>query len=118
MSESYVERISSTMHRLLYINIIEPQLKLFLVGVPILGWPVIRDIILYAINTYLIEELFLSLTRFGVFTSIDWENDKQYEAYKSQAIRIIGMQDRMEWPKNDREEFKKSARALINFHVK
>ena len=102
------------MSRLLWDNILRGYLASMTKAVPILGWPVINNVFLYLIENYLIDPLFNELSRYGVFTSIDWKNTEQYAAYRQEAVKLIGAQNG-EWP--DREKFKNAARNLIRFDV-
>ncbi len=118
MSQSYVEKVSDTMHRLLWDNLIEEWIAGLIKTIPVLGWPVISNVFLYLVESYLVEPLFTALSRFGVFTSIDWQNDAIYTAYKAEAIKLVGAQDKDEWPEVDRKAFKDAARNLVRFHFK
>lgn len=106
------------MHRLLWTNLLKEWASGLIKTVPVLGWPVINNIFLYLVDTYLVEPLFIALSRFGVFTSIDWQNDEIYNSYKSEAVKLIGTQDKDVWPEIDRKAFRDASRNLIKFHIR
>lgn len=118
MAKSYIEKLSETMHRILWENILEEWLTKLMITVPVLGWPVIKDIVLYLVDTYIVEPLFIALTRWGVFTQIDWKNNEIYAAYRQEAVKLIGAQDQAEWPELDRKAFKDAARKLVRFNIR
>ena len=111
------------MHELLWDNILEEWLTVQLpLLLPFLAWPlvgplasrVIRD----AIDNYLAAPLFTILSRFGVFTSIDWKEDAIYEAYEKEATALVLAQDGDTWSEEDETNFTNAARKLIKFNLK
>lgn len=115
MNQSRVDKVADTMHRLLWENVLRDWVAKLLVTVPVLGWPVFNQVFLFLVDNYLVEPLFKELSRWGVFTSIDWKTDEQYQAYKEQALALVAAQGQDDWP--GREEFKNAARNLIRFHL-
>jgi len=118
VSKSYVGKIAETMHRLLWENIIEEWLSKLMIQVPVLGWPVIRDVVLFLVDRWLVEPMFLIASRWGVFTSIDWKNNEIYDSYRQEAVKLIGAQDQDVWPEPDRKAFKDAARKLVRFNIR
>lgn len=114
---SQVERVTDIMHRLLWNNILEVWVSGILRPVPVVGLPVIRSIVMWLIDKFVVVPLFEILVRYGVFTSIDWGTEEVYNAYEAEAKKIVGMQDAEEWPENERKAFRDAARKLIHFEL-
>jgi len=114
---SRVDKVQETMQRILWDNILEDFLSNLMLAYPVLGWPVFREIILLLVEKFIVKQLFTVLARWGVFTSIDWQNEVIYEAYKSEAIRLVGAQEKDDWPEHERKAFKDAARKLARFNI-
>ena len=110
------------MHRLLWVNILSEGVRAALLTIPFAQWffklKPVQDLILYLIDEYIVEPVFLLLVRFGVFTSIDWQNEATYRAYEKEAEKLIPLQDKEEWNEADRKKFRDSARSLIRFNLR
>ena len=123
MATSYVDKVTERMHELLWQNILEEWLTVQLpILLPWLAWPIIGPIanklIRDAIDNYLAEPLFTLLSRFGVFTSIDWKEDSIYDAYEVEAKKLVIAQDGDTWSEKDEKDFTDAARKLIRFNLK
>lgn len=118
MSKSYIEQKTDLMTRLLWENILQELFESWLVTLPFLGWPVIRNVVVWFVENYLVEKLFKIATRWGVFTSIDWQNEKVHKEYSKQADKLIAAQNVGEWDPDDRKKFKEAARNLIRFNLR
>jgi len=57
--------------------------RLLLLAVPFSGWPVIRPVFLYCLDTLLVKPLFEEMARWGAFTSIDFKTDQDIFLIKS-----------------------------------
>lgn len=115
---SKVSDVSDVMRRLLWSNLVEAWARKMIATVPVLGWPVIKDVFFYLLENYLVEPLFTELARFGVFTHIDFRDDAQYQAYKKEALQVIEKQGTSEdWAKEERQAFRDAASNLIVFHL-
>ena len=114
---SQVERVTDAMNRILWDNLLRDFLHGLFASVPVLGWPVISDLILMFFDKFVMMRLFNVLATWGVFTSIDWKNDEIYSAYKAEAIKLVAMQDRPDWPDVERKAFKDAARKLVHFNI-
>ncbi len=123
MAKSYVEKVTDTMHQLLWNNILREFVYISIPTIPVVGQvfliPVVGkvflDIVMKLIETYLEYPLFLILSRRGVFTSIDWKEDKIYNAYEVEAKKVVLAQDKDAWDPKERKEFRDAARALIRY---
>lgn len=113
---SHVEAISESMKRLLWNSILQELLTVWLRTIPFFGWPVVKDVVIWFVETQLAEPLFIILSRWGVFTSIDWQNSAIYAEYEKEAKLLITHPD--EWTKEDRRRFKDAARRLIRLTLK
>lgn len=118
MSESYVERVARTMHRLFWESVILPKIKALLVTVPVLGWPVVSDVVIYLFEKYVSEPLFNELAAWGVFTSIEWGGDDVYSDYKKEAEKLVQAQSGEVWNEAERRKFKEVAKRLIILHFR
>lgn len=122
MAKSYIEQKMEMMHRLLWTNILRQWVEMALWTIPYIGpflkLPVIDDIVMWAIETYLEKPLFLILTRWGVFTTVDWQETKIYNEYEKQAEKLVKAQENPTWDPKDRGEFRNAARALIRFNIR
>lgn len=118
MGESYVERVANTMYSLFWESVIMPKIKALMLTVPVLGWPVISDVVIYLFEKYVSRPLFLELSRWGVFTSIDWGGDDIYSAYKKEAEKLVQAQGGEVWNETDRKRFSEAAKRLIVLHLK
>jgi hypothetical protein len=112
-----VDKVSKMMQRLLWENSLRAVVEKVLITVPVLGWPVFKDVFLYLIDTYFVEKMFDELSRWGVFVSIDWKTEEQYQAYLSRAKDLVEQQTTPVWSEGDRKAFKDAARDLIRFHL-
>jgi len=111
------------MHQLLWTNLLESGVRAGLTAIPWLGqiltaFPPLMSIILYFISKYIEYPVFLMLTRFGVFTSIDWHEEAIYREYEKQAIKLIPLQEKETWDEADEKAFTDAARSLIRFNLK
>src|SRR5574343_961145 len=122
MTLSYVEKVAKTMHQLLWQNMLRELVTVSLAQTPVLGvffsLPPVQFLIMIFIEKYFEKPMFTILSRFGVFTSIDWKNEEQYNEYELQAKKLVPLQDKEEWNEADRKLFKDAARSLIRFHLK
>lgn len=126
MAKSYVEKVTDMMHQLVWNNVLREWVYYSLPLIPVVGkvflFPVfgkfLLDIVMKLIETYLEYPLFLILSRWGVFTSIDWKEDKIYNAYEKEAKKLLPLQDKEEWNKADEKAFTDAARALIRLNLK
>lgn len=115
---SKVSDVSDVMRKLLWKNVVEAWVRRAIVAIPVLGWSVFKDVFIFVVETYLVEPLFVELARYGVFTTIDFQNALQYDAYKKEAEKIIVLQDlSSDWKTEEREVFRNAARNLIVFHL-
>lgn len=115
---SKVSDVSDVMRRLLWSNLVEAWARKMIATVPVLGWPIIKDVFFYLLENYLVEPLFTELARFGVFTHIDFRDDAEYQAYKKEAAIVIEKQGTSEeWTKEGKEAFKNAASNLIVLHI-
>ncbi len=119
---SYVEKVADTMKLLLWDNILEELVSVTLPTLPLVGpffaVPIVNKITLYLVQEFIAEPLFLIMSRFGVFTSIDWREDAIYKAYEVQAERLVPLQDKDVWDEKDRKEWRDAARELIVYNLK
>lgn len=119
---SYVEKVANTMKELLWDNILEELVRVSLPALPVVGpffaIKIVSDLILWALQEYLAEPLFKIMSRFGVFTSIDWQGTAVYNAYEAEAKKLIPLQDKEVWDKKDREVWRNAARKLIRFNLR
>lgn len=110
------------MHSLLWDNILEDFFFVSLASIPIVGkilaFPGVRPLVEHLVEKYITERLFEILTRWAVFTSIDWGNSQVYNAYENEAEKLIDLQDKDEWSKEDEKRFKDAARKLIRFNLR
>lgn len=115
---SQISDTAEVMRKLLWQNLVKAWAEKAVIVVPFLGWPVVKQVFFYLIETYLVDPLFVDLARFGVFTSIEWRDEIEYAAYKTEAQKVIVLQSlSSDWPKEEREVFKNAAKNLIRFHV-
>jgi hypothetical protein len=119
---SYVENVQNMMNRLLWDNLLEEWIRGVLLTVPVFSWPIIGPIasklLRDFIEDHLIDPLFNALSRFGVFTSIDWQNQQIYAAYYEEAIKLVPLQEKEVWSPEDERKFTDAARKLIRFNLK
>ncbi len=126
MAKSYVEKVQNTMHELLWNNMLREFVYVSIPTIPVVGqiflFPVfgkiLLDILMKLIETYIELPLFLILARWGVFTSIDWQEDKIYKAYEAEAIKLVPLQDKDVWDPEDEKRFTDAARNLIKLNLK
>lgn len=122
MAKSYVDKVTDTMHQLLWDNILEELVKVSLPALPGVGPffanPIVNSIVRWAIDEFLFEPLLKLLTRWGVFTSINWQNAEIYAAYEKEAIKLVGLQDKDVWSPEDEKAFTDAARKLIVFNIR
>jgi hypothetical protein len=117
MPKSKVENVTDTIRRLVWETLARKWLEGLMLTVPVLGLPIIRNVVLYLFETYVLDALFQELARWGVFQSIEWKNEAQYNKYKSEALKLVEAQALPEWPAKEREAFKNAARELIHFNI-
>jgi len=121
-NKSHIEKKSEMMHSLLWDNILEDFFFVSLASIPIVGkilaFPGVRPLVEHLVEKYITERLFEILTRWAVFTSIDWGNSQVYNAYENEAEKLIDLQDKDEWSKEDEKRFKDAARKLIRFNLR
>jgi hypothetical protein len=122
MGTSYVEKKTDLMHQLLWSNFLKIWVETALWTIPVVGpflkIPFVDAIIMALIENYLEKPLFKIMVRWGVFTSIDWQEDGIYRAYEKQAETLLPLQEKSEWDPADREKFRNAARALIHFNLR
>jgi len=118
VSQSYNQRLTDTVHQLIWNNVIEKYIAKLMITVPVLGWPVIRDVVLYLADKYLVEPLLLFMVTLGVNLNIDSINAEAYKAYGLEARKMIGAQESGVWNPIDREEFRRAAKKLINITLR
>lgn len=122
MSDSFIEAKAEMMRLLLWNNIAKRFVESYLPTLPGVGFifalPVVKDLIWYLFETYVLDPLFLEMTRFGVFVSIEWENEAQQRAYEAEAIKLVPLQDKEIWDEEDKKKFDDAALNLIAFHLK
>ncbi len=121
--QSYIEKQTDMMHQLLWKNLLEDGVRAAILGIPFVGpfltaFPPFMNILLFFISKYVEVPLFLALTRFGVFTSIDWQDQNVYNAYAAEAAKLIPLQDKDTWTSAEEKAFTDAARNLIRFHVR
>lgn len=119
---SYVEKVTDTMKKLLWDNLLEEfvivELPLIPVIGPVFAIPLVNKLTVYFIQEYIAEPLLKVLTRFGIFTSIDWKEGAMYNEYEARAKKLISLQDKEVWNEEDRKAWRDAARALIHFNLK
>jgi len=114
---SKVSDAADIMRKLLWTNLVKAWALKAITVVPFLGWPIVKDVFFFILEKTLIDDLFMELSRFGVFTSIDWQSNEEYEAYKKEAEKLVPLQSTPEWPLEERKKFREAASALIHFHI-
>lgn len=115
---SKVTDVSDVMRKLIWNGVVEAWVRKMMIAVPVLGWPVVKDVFLYLVETYLVGPVFEELARFGVFTSIDFRDEHQYQAYRKEAEKIIALQESSaDWKAEERKAFRDAARNLIVFNL-
>lgn len=116
MADSQVDTVASAIHRLVWNVMLEKVIAKLLLAVPFLGWPIIKDIFIGLLDKYLLMPLFEEGARWGIFTSIDFKTDEEYNAYKDRAVELVGSQGEETWNEDSRKAFRDAARDLIVLH--
>lgn len=123
MPDSYIDQKTDMMHHLLWNNILKQIVIVELAAVPYLGpflsWGPVRETILFVVSNYVEIPLFRALVRWGVFTSVDWQEDRIYSAYEIEAEKLLPLHGKpeQEWTKEEEKEFADAAENLIHFHI-
>jgi len=119
---SYVEKVTNIAHMILWDNILEEFISVSLPAIPYVGVvfanPIVNRLTLWFVDKYLAYPLFLLLCRKGVFVTIDWETEAQYNAYHEEAKKLVPLQEREHWDEDERKKFKEAAKNLIIYHIR
>lgn len=118
------------MNQLLWTNLLRTwtsvEITALLTAIPVAGpvlasfWNLgpVQDLVLWLLDQEVVWKLFYVLSRWGVFTAIDWQEDSVYAAYEAKAIdllKTIADPRGVFTPEQDKA-FSDAADALIEFH--
>lgn len=107
------------MKRLWWTNIIQVFIDVELQTIPGIGvyftLAPVKYLVHLLMDKWISYPLFNFLSRWGVFNSIDYQEEEIYQSYSVQADLLIAAQEKGQW--NEREDFKKAAKNLIRFHI-
>lgn len=122
MAKSYVDQKLDLMHQLLWSNFLKEYVETTLWTIPwagpLLKIPFVDAVLMAVLENYLEKPLLKIVTRFGIFTSIDWQSAETYDAYEKQAEKLLAAQAAGEWDPTDRKAFRDAARSLIRFNIR
>ena len=129
---SYIDQKTDLVNQLLWTNLLRQwvviEVPIFLATIPVVGpflamaigrGPIL-DFILWLLDKDIIWKFFDILVRWGVFTSIDWQEDAIYNSYATQAdalLKVIADPNGVFTPAQDKA-FSDAADSLIEFHFK
>lgn len=131
MPDSYIDQKTAIMHQLLWTNFLRQYVAVAipaaLSAIPVAGTflaalfstSVVQTIVLTVLGNWLYP-LFRIMVRFGVFTSIDWQEDSFYAEYEKEATRLLpqlGGKLEKDWTPADEKSFADAADNLIRLHV-
>lgn len=120
---SKVSDTADIMRRLLWNNVLRTWAIGVIATIPILNLPVVSAMTLALFENFVMEnaltiKLFKELSSYGIFTSIDWKSDEEYDAYKKEAEKLVPLQSQPDWPIKERMLFREAASNLIHLHLK
>jgi hypothetical protein len=129
--KSYVDQKTDLMNQLLWTNFLRQwvsvEVTALLVTIPWAGpflasvWSLkpVQDLILWLLDKEIVWKLFYIMVRWGVFTSIDWQEDAIYSAYEARATELLKViaDPRGIWTPEQDKAFSDAAFDLIEFHI-
>jgi len=130
MPKSVVDQKTDLMNQLLWTNLLRTwtsvEVTALLMAIPWAGpvlaafWKLgpVQDLVLWLLDKEVVWKLFYVLCRWGIFTTIDWQEDSVYAAYEAKALdllKTISDPRGVFTPQQDKD-FSDAAYALIEFH--
>lgn len=130
--QSYIDQKTDLMNQLLWTNLLRQwvmiEFPIALAAIPYVGpflamaigrGPIL-DFVVWLLDKEIVWKFFYLLCRYGVFTSINWQEDVVYASYEKKAAELIGVinDPRGKWTPAQDKAFSDAAFNLIELHFR